>query len=525
MTPAGSIRGRLFAAFAAVAIPPILLLAGLVLVLLSRSFERTAAARLDSGIEAVEGWLARMEASARARVAAIALDAGEGGVRGLAPEIGRRLELGVLEIVDADGVVLSSLHWPAGYGLREQDRAFPDAPRFRVEKAAEGYGAADRLAVVAERTAKLDGRDVVVRGGSFVDGAAVEELARLTGAAVGLRDARAGRWIAGDGSPLARWEGPPPGVAEGEAALAGERFRWKTRPLAEGLTLVVAVPRAAIAEVMGGVGRATVIASVIALAGALLAASLLSSRIAAPVVEELEDSRERVLQAERVAAWREMARRLAHELKNPIFPIQLSIETLRRVAAEDPSGEKLAALFRESSATILDELRALTKIVDEFSRFARMPAPRPAPVSVNDVVEQALALYRPRAAGVEVTTELGAGLPPVVADRDLLARALGNLVGNALDALGGAGRLAVRTSGQGSEVRVDVADTGPGLGPDQRTRLFTPYYTTKKGGTGLGLAIVQGIVSDHGGRVEVETAPGAGTTFTIFLPAADNRPA
>jgi signal transduction histidine kinase len=502
-----------------VAIPPILLLAGLVLVLLARSFERTAAARLDSGVEAVEGSLARMEDAARARLAALAPEDDGGDLRGFAAAHGRRLELTVLEVVDADGVVLSSLHWPAGFGLREQDRVFPDAPRFRVEKAAEGYGAADRLAVVAQRTAPLAGREVVIRGGSFVEPARLEELARLTGTAVALRDEPAGRWIAGEGSPLARWSGPPAGETTGEASLGGERFHWRARRLAEGLSLVVAVPRAAIAEVMGGVGRATVIASAIALVAALLAASLLSSRIAAPVVEELEDSRERVLQAERVAAWREMARRLAHELKNPIFPIQLSIETLRRVADDDPSGRRLAEAFRESSVTILDELRALRKIVDEFSQFARMPAPRPAPVGVNDVVEQALALYRPRAAGVDLRTELAEGLPPVVADRDLLARALGNLIGNALDALGGAGRLTLRTGAAGGEVRVDVADTGPGLAAEQRTRLFTPYYTTKRGGTGLGLAIVQGIVSDHGGRVEVESAPGAGTTFTIFLPA------
>jgi nitrogen fixation/metabolism regulation signal transduction histidine kinase len=289
--------------------------------------------------------------------------------------------------------------------------------------------------------------------------------------------------------------------------------------------LVVAIQRSAIDEVMGGVGRSTLIAAIVALAGALLAASLLSARIAAPVrarfdrmAAELAASRERALQAERVAAWREMARRLAHELKNPIFPIQLSIETLRRVAEEDASGRRLADLFREASLTILDELRSLRKIIDEFSLFARMPAPQPAPLAVNEIVEQALRLYSPRAGGVEVSTELAGDLPPVTGDRDLLGRALGNLVSNALDALGGAGRLTLRTARHGDGVRIDVEDTGPGLSDEQRTRLFTPYYTTKRGGTGLGLAIVQGIVSDHGGRVEVSSAPGRGTAFTLFLP-------
>jgi signal transduction histidine kinase len=121
---------------------------------------------------------------------------------------------------------------------------------------------------------------------------------------------------------------------------------------------------------------------------------------------------------------------------------------------------------------------------------------------------------------VRIETDLAAGLPPVPADRDLLARALGNLVANALEAMPDGGTLAVKTRAVGEGVALEVSDTGPGLTEEQRTRLFTPYYTTKKGGTGLGLAIVQGIVSDHGGRIQVESAPGAGTTFTLVLPVS-----
>ena len=525
--PSSSIRRRLMVALAAVAVLPVLLLAGLVLVLLSRSFEKTASARLDTGLEVVEALLTRMEASARTRVAAIVEEdipaAGASDPRMLATDWARRRDLAVLEIVAADGTVLSSRHWPAGYGLQEQDHAFDGVPRFRREKVSEGYGAVERLAVVAEKAASLGGRPVIVRGGTFVDGALLDEVSRLMGAAAGVYDEGRREWIAAAGSPLAsRTEGVK-GASGGEMSLRGESFRWRSRPLAPGLTLVVAVPRSAIVEVMGGVGRATVIAAIVALAGALLAASRLSSRIAAPVTEELRESRERVLQAERVAAWREMARRLAHELKNPIFPIQLSIETLRRVAAEDASGRRLAELFHDASVTILDELRALRKIVDEFSEFARMPAPRPGPVDVNDVVAQTMRLYEPRAGGVEIRTELASALPPVIGDRDLLARALGNLVSNALDALDGKGRLSVRTAAHDGGARIDVEDTGPGLGDEQRMRLFTPYYTTKRGGTGLGLAIVQGIVSDHGGRVEVASAPGRGTAFTLFLPGDNPR--
>jgi signal transduction histidine kinase len=193
------------------------------------------------------------------------------------------------------------------------------------------------------------------------------------------------------------------------------------------------------------------------------------------------------------------------------------------VAEEDPSGRRLADQFRDSSLTILDELRALRKIIDEFSQFARMPAPRPGPVDVNDVVTQVLRLYEPRAAGTVIRSELAPGLPPVAGDRDLLARAVGNLVSNALDALDGKGTLAVRTAAHDRGARIEVEDTGPGLRDEERARLFTPYYTTKRGGTGLGLAIVQGIVSDHGGRIEVTSAPGRGTAFTLFLPGDDMK--
>ncbi len=314
----GTIRRRLLTAFAAVAVPPVLLLAALVLILLSRSFERTAESRLRDGIAAVEGRLARMEGAARAKVVAVAREdlpvAADADLPSLATESGERRDLAVLEIVGADGTILSSLHWPVGFGLREQDRTFEGAPRFRIEKVSEGYGAEDRLVLVAELKASLRGQAVVVRGGSFVDGELLDELSRLMAAEVAVRDEAGRRWIAAVGSPLATWPAPPGGVEAGEVTLRGESFRWRARALAPGLSLVVAIPRSAIDEVMGGVGRSTLIAAIVALAGALLAASLLSARIAAPVrarfdrmAEELAASRERVLQAERVAAWREMA--------------------------------------------------------------------------------------------------------------------------------------------------------------------------------------------------------------------------
>jgi nitrogen fixation/metabolism regulation signal transduction histidine kinase len=344
-------------------------------------------------------------------------------------------------------------------------------------------------------------------------------------------------------------------------ALDQGSYRWTAARLAPDLWLVVAAQRTTLTTLTSGVRWLGLGVAAVAVLGALLAALLLSARIARPVrelaegaarvaggdlsahvpvsspdeigelarafnamTEELRASRERAVQAERVAAWREMARRLAHELKNPIFPIQLSIETLRRVVDQEdtPAGDgRFHALFRESSETILQELASLRKIIDEFSQFARMPRPQLWPVDLNTIVEQALTLYRPRAEAVAIEKALAADLPPVPADRDLLARALDNLLANALEAMPDGGSLRVRTLRVPEGVAVEVEDTGPGLSDEQRTRLFTPYYTTKKGGTGLGLAIVQGIVSDHGGRVQVRSEAGHGTAFTLVLPLRD----
>ena len=185
-----SIRRRLLVAFAAVAVPPVLLLAALVLVLLSRSFERTATARLADGIDAVLGRLSRIEADARSRVAAVAREdlppAVDADLPGLATEAGERRDLDMLEVVAGDGTILSSLHWPVAFGLRDQDRTFDGAPQFRVEKIAEGYGASEKLALVADAPGTLGGRAVVVRGGAFVDGPLLAELSRLMGTEVGI---------------------------------------------------------------------------------------------------------------------------------------------------------------------------------------------------------------------------------------------------------------------------------------------------------------------------------------------------
>jgi two-component system, NtrC family, nitrogen regulation sensor histidine kinase NtrY len=553
------VRGRLLAAFVLVAIPPLLVFGVAVWLLVSREFERSAARRLEKGVQAAQARLSELRRRAESQVALVVdNDLPDAGPDPDLPNLGRRLatarDLSVLEVIDGQGRILTSHHWPAGLGLPDRDLTFP-AGTYRYEQTALGHGVGRSLALTVERRGSWSGVPVTVRGGFLLDGAFLHELS-LMDAEVVLLDVERARWTTPPDSPLVEWPEPLPRArGGGEVLLPTGAFRWSAVPLAPGLLLLMAVP-ASSAEVTEGLRRVTAAVGLLALAAALAAALVLSRRIAAPVqslaagarrvaggdltgsvqaagpgevadlarafnsmTAELRASRERLLQAERVAAWREMARRLAHELKNPLFPIQLSIETLRRAARRPPAGgPAFPELFDESSQTILEELHSLRKIIDEFSEFARMPQPRLAPTDPGEVVDRVLSLYEARFGQVQVRRELAPGLPSLPADADLLGRALGNLVANALEAMPDGGTLTVRTEAVDGAVRIEVRDTGPGLSDEQRTGRFTPYYTTKKAGTGLGLAIVQGVVSDHGGRIEVWSEPGVGTAFTLVLP-------
>jgi signal transduction histidine kinase len=239
------------------------------------------------------------------------------------------------------------------------------------------------------------------------------------------------------------------------------------------------------------------------------------------MTRQLTEQREHLVQTERVAAWRELARRLAHELKNPLFPLQLTVENLQR--AREQTSEQFDEVFFESTATLRAELENLKTIVSRFSDFAKMPTPEFEPVDVNELVRSAIKLFEPQLATVgrpPITPELylDEKLPKPQADPILLRRAVENLILNSLDAMPAGGTLTIRTAHREGAVRLEVTDTGEGLSPEECSRLFTPYYTTKRHGTGLGLAIVQSVVSDHNGRIEVESAPGAGATFRIELP-------
>jgi len=249
------------------------------------------------------------------------------------------------------------------------------------------------------------------------------------------------------------------------------------------------------------------------------------------MTEDLVQQKDRTLQAERVAAWRELARRLAHELKNPLFPLQVTVENLMRAKQKSP--EMFEEVFHEGTATLLAEINNLKTIIGRFSEFSKMPQPQRRPTQVNDVVRSVLRVFHAQLRDsdrvtdrvtdkeknkIAVRIELAEALPEISADPDLLHRALQNLVLNAIDAMPQGGELAIRTRTLDDRIELSVSDTGSGLTQEECGRLFTPYYTTKQHGTGLGLAIVHSVVSDHGGKISVQGTKEKGTTFRIELP-------
>ena len=236
-----------------------------------------------------------------------------------------------------------------------------------------------------------------------------------------------------------------------------------------------------------------------------------------------------LVRAQKVAAWRDVARRLAHEIKNPLTPIQLSAERLKRHFADAP--EPTRRLVDECARAIVAEVESLKSLVDEFSQFARMPAPKAVPTDLNALLADALALYAGLLTHATVELTAAPDLPPVRLDPEQVRRVVINLVDNAIEALSearetgrmskdAAGVIAIDTAYHPAHgvVRLRVADNGPGLPAGDRSKLFMPYYSTKGRGSGLGLAIVRRIIAEHGGSIEAADNTPQGTCFTIELP-------
>jgi two-component system, NtrC family, nitrogen regulation sensor histidine kinase NtrY len=379
-------------------------------------------------------------------------------------------------------------------------------------------------------------------------GAVLERLGKTLDAAVTL----------GDPAPATR------DVAQASCALRD----------AAGASVVVVVskPKAELLRSLARIDETTVYAALAATTVALLLAVLLARSLGGPIAElaaearkvasgearplrvrgtgeiaelaqafdtmlvDLDATRRRLDATSRVAAWREVARRVAHEIKNPLAPIRAAVETLRRLRArQDPEFD---AYFDQATRTVLDEVARIAGIVTEFTRFARLPPPRPEELDLVEIARQIVQMHEAGAQAeapasgapsARVALAIEGAPPPVRADRDQIARVLTNLVQNALDAvkdLGEGGRVDLTVGSlDPAQVFVTVSDNGPGLSPAIAPRLFEPYATSKPQGTGLGLAIAQRIAIEHDGELShIRRAPGGGATFRLVLPVRGPPP-
>jgi two-component system nitrogen regulation sensor histidine kinase NtrY len=507
----------------------------------------------------------------------------------LAHSMAETHQLDFLEIVDADGKIISSAQWPAKFGY--PDSAF-NALASATEQSAflklEELQDSTALGVFAVRATRASERPVYVTGGRRLDKNFLSALDLPVDMRALLYQNRGDHfspdWLLDLSSPdhaseaarpadkfspliesvrldgreaaaVIHWSSdqaddevfhaiPLRGLGNDHPLLGVLLIGNSRRPYVElkrrirGSALLVGGAGILLAIVLSTWVAARVTRPVVQLAQAAqdVAAGDWNTRVEVPghdeiaqlaesfnrMTNELLMQKERLLQAERVAAWRELARRLAHELKNPLFPLQLTVENLVRARAQSP--EQFDEVFRESSSTMLAEISNLKKIIGRFSDFSKMPHPQLQAVQINEVLTGIAQLFQaqlqaPGRTPIGCKLELDQALAPIAADPELLHRAISNLVLNAMDAMPQGGTLMLRSRGDEEKAIIEVADTGTGLTSEECERIFTPYYTSKQHGTGLGLAIVQSVVSDHNGRISVQSEPGQGTTFVIELPA------
>ncbi len=484
--------------------------------------------------------------------------------------------LDFLELVDHQGAILSSAQWQAKFGYPETaiPSAIGSAGAFLKR---EELSSGSTLGLFAVRAAGVGEQPLYVIGGERLDQGFLSTLDIPSGTRVLLYQNLDANW---NPKSLLDLNGPASG-AEKIAPLveqvrrSGQEtrsvIRWSadsadaesfhamplTGPNQQVMgVLLVGSSRRPLVELQRQVVSAALLVGGAGILVAVLASLWFATRITRPIVsladaarrvasgdlyakvevessdelgelaaafnrmtEDLLQQKERTLQAERVAAWRELARRLAHELKNPLFPLQVTVENLIR--AKEKAPELFEEVFREGTSTLLAEVNNLKTIIGRFSEFSQMPQPHRKPTQLNEVVRSVLRVFHAQLqekTQILVRTELDPELPTISADPDMLHRALSNLVLNAIDALPQGGTIAIQTRLGGDDVKLSVSDTGSGLTQEECGRLFTPYYTTKQHGTGLGLAIVQSVVSDHGGKISVESTKEKGTTFRIELP-------
>jgi two-component system nitrogen regulation sensor histidine kinase NtrY len=511
----------------------------------------------------------------------IAFDLGHGGdpapYLNRAAALAQEYQLDFLEIVSSDGNIVSSAQWPARFGYKETAVASANRMPFLKE---EGLpDGSSQIGLFAVRAVRGGEKTVYLVGGTRLDREFLMSLPALAGTQIFLyRSFNAGfdphglvgvKGNVGNAAPYqslinqSRASGQdseavvyPTGNLEDSVDVTA--IPLKTEDGAVMAVLMIANSRRGMVEVQQHIKA---IAYGVAGGGILfaIAASLwIAARVSRPIEQlaraagevadgrwetrvsvgshdevgvlantfnrmtsQLVEQRERLVQAERVAAWRELARRLAHELNNPLFPLQLTVENM--VRARHLPQEQCDEIFEESTATLMAEIANLKTIIARFSDFSKMPKPQESNLDVREVMQRVLALFTPtldqREHSIALETHIAPDPLMVSADAELLHRALSNLVLNAIDAMPDGGTLTAVAARKSDVVQIRISDTGTGLTPEECQRLFTPYYTTKQHGTGLGLAIVQSVVADHHGTITVESIQGSGATFVIELPA------
>lgn len=485
--------------------------------------------------------------------------------------IAQAQRLDFLEFADERGTIISSAQWPAKFGYNDPlvIKGAPTAPFLKQEELPAGPA----LGLFAVRSISAADRRLYMIGGIRLNKSFLQTIEPPAGMSVMLYENLAGgsfsldHLISNDGPAnldaqqlgliIQRTLEDPresSGIVRtnsGDESVNAFPLRGANDQVLG--VLLIASSRQIYSELRTQIRGAALLAASAGLVLAILLSSWAASRVTKPVQElanaardiatgnwnstvnvnthdelgeladsfnrmtrDLLDHRERLIQAERVAAWRELARRLAHELKNPLFPLQLTVENL--LHAREQGQPQFDETFRESAATLLAEISNLKNIVARFSDFSRMPAPQFQPVNVKELLESVAKLHQAQLAkaAIECRIEVS-GEESISADPDLLHRALSNLVLNAIEAMPNGGELTLRGEPRADSIRIAVSDTGSGLTQQETANLFTPYYTTKSQGTGLGLAVVQSIVSDHGGRISVMSDPGRGATFMIDL--------
>jgi signal transduction histidine kinase len=558
----------------------------------ARQFQREFQHRADDVAEALD----RMASSDQ--LTRMAFDLEHGGEAGPylndAESLAQEYRLTYLEIIGADGKIISSAQWPARFGYPEPAVAAAGHPPFLKEEGMpDGSSQTGLFAVRATRPESGTATAIYVVGGTRLDQGFLADLPVPAGGRVYLYRNSGGIFN-------------PQGLTSGEASTGKETGTTgatagaaRYRPLidaaiksgadASGIVylsarredsvnatamplkaedgsvlavLILANSRRGMVEVQQHIRAIAFGVAGIGILFAIGASLWIAARVSRPIEQlafaagevakgrwdahvavrgkdevgelarsfnrmtsQLVEQRDQLVQSERVAAWRELARRLAHELKNPLFPLQLTVENMVR-ARQLPAAD-FDEVFAESAATLQSEIANLKKIIGRFSDFSKMPKPREEDLDAREALKRVLSLYEPalseHAPAIALRSEFAADPLMISADPELLHRALSNLVLNAIDAMPEGGELRAAATRNGGNVQIRISDSGSGLTPEECERLFTPYYTTKEYGTGLGLAIVQSVVADHRGTVCVESRPGAGAAFIIDLPAVDRN--